>query len=720
MGSGAGGSASFEQQFGQYATKAEQLTGIPAQLILAQWKIESASGSSYGARNRRNLAGIGGLGNYRTYPSFDAFVVDYANLMNKSYPQVAKAASSGGPQAAAVALGNSKWAEHKYRLGATGKEGNYAGRPGTEGMALIQAMGLKTPSNPSASGPASGKSAANPASTPSQVAFPEAPTPIMVPVTINEADLTALAMGLVPDSPINFPNSSETQQKLREVADQRIARIRDQINTQFGNAKQMSTGVTSQILAAGSGLGADTTLAGLDATSNAYLKSLAGVQQVKNVSSAEDDYAKAMATLLNEEFQKRAAYSVGIPGSRVSALNAYADIEKEKGAGYRFNAGAYNTAAQSKYNNEYSTAQKLLDDQLQRQRSAATQMWGLQKQYMGLGQSQTEAQKSAKDGSIVVADVEDAVIGFKPANGSSNTAVLDTAINTPQKKATFGASDFVRELAYAAYFSRAGDNSDLINPSEAIRYINNYANKFGPTTTSTSEGPSGTTTRTAVNAKGLADQMIAEYKSYTAWGKDPVIRDEVRTRWLLAAAGALSEDVSKVPADASRTVTSSKKKSWWDIGSESIATGGVTGGAAAVAGLSAAPGAIATAAPIIAMVMAFSGSFKTTWDFLEKINDHLPSWMKHKKSPQAKATPNAINILISNLINPAKGGEIYNNLMRNPESIQKQIELYPELQAALTVGAHYALAATGRYSQEASKLPSFNDAAETLKKTYGV
>lgn len=123
--------------------------GVPASAVpafAAQLDIETGGGTSYGVRKRNNVAGIGGRGNYRVYGSLEEGLDDYINLLDRRYKNVMNAAKGGDPVIVAKALGNSPWAEHRYRLGASGDEySGSAGRKGTEGLALIAKLG-KDPS----------------------------------------------------------------------------------------------------------------------------------------------------------------------------------------------------------------------------------------------------------------------------------------------------------------------------------------------------------------------------------------------------------------------------------------------------------------------------------------------------------------------------------------------------------------------------------------------
>lgn len=130
------GDKSYLDRMTPYARKASQQTGIPTSVILAQWAIETAWGSSKGARERNNHGGIswgaGTLpswskaialdkrpanegGNYMNYRSIDDFVSDYVTVMkNPRYSAVRAAGQTPGLADDALALGKSPYAGGHY------------------------------------------------------------------------------------------------------------------------------------------------------------------------------------------------------------------------------------------------------------------------------------------------------------------------------------------------------------------------------------------------------------------------------------------------------------------------------------------------------------------------------------------------------------------------------------------------------------------------------
>lgn len=103
-----------------YADRAAQSLGIPVSVILAQWSLETGSGTSAAAKNNNNHAGIKSNslgseyngGTYAGYRSLDGFVKDYIRVMNLSYYDKVRAAGNN-VDAVVRALDASPWAEDK-------------------------------------------------------------------------------------------------------------------------------------------------------------------------------------------------------------------------------------------------------------------------------------------------------------------------------------------------------------------------------------------------------------------------------------------------------------------------------------------------------------------------------------------------------------------------------------------------------------------------------
>jgi flagellum-specific peptidoglycan hydrolase FlgJ len=115
--------ADFFSTYGPYAKRASSSLGIPASVILGQWALESAYGSSDVFRNNNNLAGIKHVSSsidsgispsgYSKYRDLNQFTDDYIRVMNNGlYDDVKKAGSVEG---AVFALGSSPWAETHYK-----------------------------------------------------------------------------------------------------------------------------------------------------------------------------------------------------------------------------------------------------------------------------------------------------------------------------------------------------------------------------------------------------------------------------------------------------------------------------------------------------------------------------------------------------------------------------------------------------------------------------
>lgn len=121
---------SFVAQMSPFAKEASAATGIDANVIMAQWGIETGWGSSYQWTQHFNPAGIGITGpsvqgqNYGSVQGGVQAYVDFIN--NNSRYQAVKAAQ--GPTAQAIAMGNSGWAASGYNSG------------GGNGSALLSTM----------------------------------------------------------------------------------------------------------------------------------------------------------------------------------------------------------------------------------------------------------------------------------------------------------------------------------------------------------------------------------------------------------------------------------------------------------------------------------------------------------------------------------------------------------------------------------------------------
>jgi flagellum-specific peptidoglycan hydrolase FlgJ len=111
----------YFKQMGGWASEASKLTGIPKEVILAQWGLETGFGSSTLAKYHNNHAGIkatsrnkdyiatiGSL-KYAGYNSMSAYIKDYARVMGLSYYD--KVRSAGSIDKAVIELHRSPWAE---------------------------------------------------------------------------------------------------------------------------------------------------------------------------------------------------------------------------------------------------------------------------------------------------------------------------------------------------------------------------------------------------------------------------------------------------------------------------------------------------------------------------------------------------------------------------------------------------------------------------------
>ena len=118
-----------------WAKTASEQTGIDANVILAQWGIETGWGTSYQWTQHYNPAGIGITSDSvqgQNYGSIGAGVAAYVNFVNNnSRYQAVKSAQ--GAQAQAVAMGQSGWAASGY---------NNGGGPGSSLLATMGNLGV--------------------------------------------------------------------------------------------------------------------------------------------------------------------------------------------------------------------------------------------------------------------------------------------------------------------------------------------------------------------------------------------------------------------------------------------------------------------------------------------------------------------------------------------------------------------------------------------------
>lgn len=110
-------SSFFSSMIG-YAESASFKTGIPKEVILAQWALESNYGQSDLAKRANNFAGIKWnrsadymSGAYAGYFSVSDFVSDYSRVMGLSYYDGVR--NAGSIEGAIKALGESPYAEDK-------------------------------------------------------------------------------------------------------------------------------------------------------------------------------------------------------------------------------------------------------------------------------------------------------------------------------------------------------------------------------------------------------------------------------------------------------------------------------------------------------------------------------------------------------------------------------------------------------------------------------
>jgi flagellum-specific peptidoglycan hydrolase FlgJ len=107
----------FASEMYPYAKISSDLTGIPVQVIIGQWALESNYGNSDLSKRANNFAGIKSnskgahysSGAYAGYFTKTAFAKDYARVMNLSYYDGVR--SAGSVAGAISELGKSPYAE---------------------------------------------------------------------------------------------------------------------------------------------------------------------------------------------------------------------------------------------------------------------------------------------------------------------------------------------------------------------------------------------------------------------------------------------------------------------------------------------------------------------------------------------------------------------------------------------------------------------------------
>lgn len=123
-----------------YADRAGQALDMPGEVILAQWRLESASGTSRLAVQQNNFGGIKYSQYSKTaqkvagtefarYGSIDAFVTDYIRVMSLSYYKDVRAAGSATDTA--IALGKSPYDAGHYEVN------------GQQGGKILNLLGVK-------------------------------------------------------------------------------------------------------------------------------------------------------------------------------------------------------------------------------------------------------------------------------------------------------------------------------------------------------------------------------------------------------------------------------------------------------------------------------------------------------------------------------------------------------------------------------------------------
>lgn len=137
---------SYIKEMLPWAKKAQDLTGLPYDYIVAQWGWETGWGTNRGSKTLNNHAGIkyskyapagtvpdGSALNYAKYNSLDTFIKDYARVMNLSYYKEIKSARNDTDRI--KALNKSPYSESDYDINTMLSAQNIAKQYG-EGVTL--------------------------------------------------------------------------------------------------------------------------------------------------------------------------------------------------------------------------------------------------------------------------------------------------------------------------------------------------------------------------------------------------------------------------------------------------------------------------------------------------------------------------------------------------------------------------------------------------------
>jgi Mannosyl-glycoprotein endo-beta-N-acetylglucosaminidase len=119
-----------------YCAQASKARSVWPSVILAQWGIETAWGTSSAFVDGHNFAGISSGGQVLSYPNYPAGLEAYVWVLGLDYYAAVREAHESGPIDQAYALGASPWAAGHYRAAGSTVDGSLL-------VQVIEAYGLE-------------------------------------------------------------------------------------------------------------------------------------------------------------------------------------------------------------------------------------------------------------------------------------------------------------------------------------------------------------------------------------------------------------------------------------------------------------------------------------------------------------------------------------------------------------------------------------------------
>lgn len=554
--------------------------------------------------------------------------------------------------------------------------------------------------------------------------------------SISQEELTKLALALA-EKPVEFPDPQKAYDDLLKLSQQRTAAMQAQTDANLAAATGQANDVTAAIRAAGAGLGADATLAGLGGASDSYLKLAAQAAMSKNKANEADVLSRGAVDLWKTDLDNRGRLAADTPKNRIDAFKAYFDVAAEND---RTDSKTFEQRAQTlrswltdsgqsarttaTINNANARANQgvdkvILQDTLKRTAAIQDAQWKLYTKYITGGMDPATAKKFSEKAAPSIGATELAAASFKPVNDQfKETQLADGTTLSPD--------ELVKQLAFNTFFNPTGAP---YSPSAAIAVMSQYATNAA-NAKAVPGNPNGKTEKERrgsfpVERGKLLETMVKEYNRYIGDGLDGGSREQIRQIWLSAGAAAVAGGITPVTGAAK---AQSVRPGGPSVGgaASSVIAGGIAGGlatagagaisgvpligggAAALAGLGALPVAGVGAAGAAAYV-ATTAALNRWWPNVGK-----------KERPGAAAAPEAINALIKTLLDPQKSAAFYSYLSAgNLPVLQEQAKAYPQLGAALTVGQYLAAAQTPAFSGSAPTQASLDQSLAVLQQIYG-